>query len=123
MDPLKPIEGLSKGIEGQASPLAEIARDRYWRQRVQATSAVEAAIETHEVTEKQPEARSEKQSAQSHRTYAEFEINRETREISVRIIEAESGKLLRMIPADELAKEIIKGNLQPNQLRRRAIIV
>ena len=41
----------------------------------------------------------------------------------MRIIDADSGKLVRTIPPDELAKEIAKGNLQPAQLRRRAVLV
>jgi uncharacterized FlaG/YvyC family protein len=123
MDPIKPVEGILKDAEGQASVLGQLVRERYWQQQAQPLPAVEAADETTAVTKKHQGQVEEKSQDQKRHSYAEFEINRETREVTVRIIEAESGKLLRTIPPDELAKEIIKGNFQPNQLRRRAVIV
>ncbi|MEW5956171.1 MAG: flagellar protein FlaG [Chloroflexota bacterium] len=124
MDPIKPIEGILKDGEGQASVLAEVVRDSYWKHKAQETPAIEASEEATDDTTKRGHNQDESKSQVSmHRTYAEFEINRETREIIVRIIDAESGSLVRTIPPDELAKEIIKGNLNPNQLRRRAILV
>jgi uncharacterized FlaG/YvyC family protein len=80
-----------------------VAHERYWRQQAQDVPVIEAGREAA--------------AAISH-TYAEFGINRETREVIVRIIDAESGKLVRTLPPDKLVKEI-----QPNQLRRRAVLV
>lgn len=121
MEPIKPIDGVRKDTEEQAAALSGAVRDRYWQQRAQATPSVESAKETSKITEKRQNEDKEKSPAQMHRTYAEFEVNQETGEVMVRIIEAESGKLVRTIPPDELVKEIIKGNFRPNQLRRRAI--
>lgn len=124
MDSIKPVDGISKENEGQALVLAEVARERYWKnQRVQTLQTLEASDQTQDTPEKRREANAEKNQNQSHHTYAEFQINRETREIIVRIVDAESGKLIRTIPPDELAKEIIKGNFQPKQLRHRAVFV
>ncbi|MFN8455273.1 MAG: flagellar protein FlaG [Anaerolineae bacterium] len=121
MEPIKPIDGIRKDTEEQTAALAGAIRDRYWQQRAQTTPAVESTKETSRVTERRQNEDKEKSSIQTHRTYAEFEVNQETGEVLVRIIEAESGKLVRTIPPDELVKEIIKGNFRPNQLRRRAI--
>lgn len=123
MDPIKPIERILKDGEGQASVLAEVVRERYWKQKAQALPTVEPGAEAAGPAKKQPEHDPDNPPIQAQRTYAEFEINRETHEVIVRVIDAESGKLVRTIPPDELAKEIIKGNFKPNQLRRRAIIV
>lgn len=123
MDPIKPIEGILKDSEGQALALADVVRERYWKQKAAETPPVEASAEAPELAHKRQEHEANNSPAQAQRTYAEFEINRETREVIVRVIDAESGKLIRTIPPDELAKEIIKGNFQPNQLRRRAIII
>jgi uncharacterized FlaG/YvyC family protein len=121
MEPIKPFEGSRRDAEEQASALAEAVRERYWQQHAQTTQPVESAKEASQVTEKRPNQDEEKQSPQVHRTYAEFEVNQETGEVLVRIIEAESGKLIWTLPPDELVKEIIKGNVRPNQLRRCAI--
>lgn len=121
MEPIKPIDGIRRDTEEQSLALNGIVYERYWQQRAQISPAVESAKETSKVTEKYPDQDKEKPPAQMHRTYAEFEVNQETGEVMVRIIEAESGKLIRTIPPDELVKEIIKGNFRPNQLRRRAI--
>jgi len=123
MDPIKPIEGILKDGEGQASALAEVVRDSYWKQKAQETPVVEASEESSDTTQKGYDQEEATTRAPMQRTYAEFEINRETREVIVRIIDAENGRLIRTIPPDELAKEIIKGNLYPRQLRRRAILV
>jgi len=121
VDPIKPIEGAIKDAEGQASALAGMVRQRYWQQRARSLPPVEGNQESPEIGEKQHGQPEEPPAQQTYQTFAEFEINRDTREVIVRIIEAETGKLIRTIPPDELAKEIIKGNFQPNQLRRRAV--
>ncbi len=127
VDSIKPVEGTIKDAEGQASALAEVVRTRYWKQLAQKMPPVEATEESglKELKEENRpvvEAKTEP-TVKTRHTYAEFEINQDTREISVRIFDAESGELVRTIPPDELAKEIAKGNLQPNQLRRRAVFV
>ncbi len=38
------------------------------------------------------------------RTYAQFEVNSETHEVSVRIVDMESGEVVRTIPPDELSR-------------------
>lgn len=38
------------------------------------------------------------------RTYAQFEVNSETHEVSVRIVDRETGEVVRTIPPDELAR-------------------
>lgn len=126
MEPIKPVEGIVKDAEGQSAALADMVRARYWKQMAQKLPPVESGEET---TKAKPEQKnktadvSSKPKMQARHTFAEFEINQETREVLVRIYDAESGELVRSIPPDELAKEIAKGNLQPNQLRRRAVFV
>ena len=123
MEPIKPIEGTLKDGEGQASVLAEVVRENYWKQRAQEMPAVESSDGASGPAQKQQGQDQEKPARVGpQRTYAEFEINQDTREVIVRIIDAETGKLVRCIPPEELAKEIVKGNLYPNQLRRRAIL-
>ncbi len=124
MEPIKPIEGHLKDAEGQSSALAEVVRARYWKQLAQKLPPVEASEEAQIGDEKHHPAEEQKTGhPQARHTYAEFEINQETREVLVRIFDAESGDLVRTIPPDELAKEIAKGNFQPNQLRRRAVFI
>jgi uncharacterized FlaG/YvyC family protein len=124
VEPIKPIEGHLKDAEGQSSALADVVRARYWEQLAQKLPPVESSEEADVSDEQQPNA-AEKQAPKfaGRHTYAEFEINRETREVFVRIFDADSGDLVRSIPPEELAKEIAKGNLLPNQLRRRAVFV
>jgi len=52
----------------------------------------------------------ERQAAISH-TYAQFEVDSESHKISVRIIDAQSGKIIRSIPPDELSRLISDQNL------------
>jgi uncharacterized FlaG/YvyC family protein len=124
MEPIKPIEGVLEDSQGQGSVLAEVVRDHYWRQHSQEVPAVEAGEDSSRITERQQGRPEEKGiPAKPRRTYAEFEVNRDTREVTVRIIDADSGKLVRTIPPEELAREIAKGNFDPKQLRRRAVLI
>ena len=123
MNPIKPIERILKAGEGQPSVLVDVVRERYWKQKAQETPPVEASEEADELTQKQQKHEEDNSPVQTQRTYAEFEINQDTREVSVRIIDASSGDLIRTIPADKLAEEIVKGNLHPNQLRHRGVLV
>jgi len=125
VEPIKPIEGMLKDGEGQASIMADVMRKSYWKQKAQETPKVEAGDASAKAKEKKQNDVADKNQAKikSSRTYAEFEINKETREVLVRIFDADSGELVRSIPPDELAKELVRGNLMPNQLRRRAILV
>lgn len=124
VEPIKPVEGQLKDAEGQTSALAEVVRARYWKQLAQKMPAVEAGEEAAIKNGQQSSPDQQKHpKVQTRHTYAEFEINRETHEVFVRIFDADSGDLVRTIPPEELAKEIAKGNLQPNQLRRRAVFI
>lgn len=126
MEPVKPIEGNLRDAEGQSSALADMVRARYWKQMAQKLPPVESGEEitnSEAKPEKQPEAKPVEPAVKTRHTYAEFEINKETREVLVRIFDADSGELVRSIPPEDLAKEIARGNLQPNQLRRRAVFV
>ena len=132
MEPIKPIEGTLKDGEGQASALAEVVRTRYWQQFAQKMPPVQkngeaASPENNRngspVAENKVAETKEPRIRRTRHTYAEFEVNQDSREVQVRIFDAENGKLIRTIPPEELAKEIANGNLQPNQLRRRAVFV
>jgi len=124
VDSIKPVEGTIKDAEGQASALAEVVRTRYWKQLAQKMPPVEASEEAKLTEEKQPPVEEQKtNTVKTRHTYAEFEINQDTREVLVRIFDAESGDLVRTIPPEELAEEIARGNFQPNQLRRRAVFI
>jgi uncharacterized FlaG/YvyC family protein len=124
VEPIKPIEGMLRDGEGQASVMAGVVRENYWKQKAQEVPEVESGEEAGKAD--QQEKASPKDQAPTMRTshtYAEFEINKDTREVIVRIIDGETGNLVRTIPPDELAKELIRGKLLPNQLRRRAILI
>lgn len=123
MEPIKPVEGVAKDAEGQSTALAEVVRARYWKQLAQKMPPVEAAEELPQAEVKPEDNAVTKLTNKIRHTYAEFEINQETREVQVRIFDAESGEIVRTIPPEELAKEIARGNFQPNQLRRRAVFV
>lgn len=123
MDPIKPLEGVGREVQGQESPLAEMVRENYWKQRAKKAATVEANKEAADLAGKGQNLTEEQSEAKisGRHTYAEFEIDQETREVLVRIIDAESGELVRSIPPEKLAEEIAKGKLHPNQLRRRAV--
>lgn len=124
MEPIKPVEANSKNTQGQGSVLAEVLRESYWKQQAQKeTSTVEASEKSLDSAQKRHDDSTVENRLQMRHTYAEFEINQDTREVTVRIIDSDSGKLVRTIPPEKLAEEIVKGNFRPNQLRRRAILV
>lgn len=124
VEPIKPIEGMLKDSEGQASAMAEVMRENYWKQKSQELPKVEAGEEsTKSDLKEKTEPKDHAVQVKTRHTYAEFEVNKDTQEVIVRIIDSETGKLVRTIPPDELAKEIVKGNFQPSQLRRRAVFV
>ncbi|MFQ5612182.1 MAG: flagellar protein FlaG [Anaerolineae bacterium] len=119
MDPINPIQGTLKDTQGQTLALNEVAREGYWKQQAQEMPAVEASEKSADIADKRQQE-AEPQQPQRPRTYAEFEINKETHEVIVRIIDANNGKLVRVIPPDQLAKEIVRGNLLWGR-RRRAV--
>lgn len=128
MDLVKPIEGAVNDVRGQGIAVAQQLQARYYEQRAQQLpptpppDAGEAvAEERREPSRPAEEARA--QTVSMRHTYAEFEVSRENHEVTVRIIDAQTGKLVRTIPPEELAREIARGNLYPNQLRRRAVFV
>ncbi len=126
MDPIKPIEGTVSNAQEQALSLTEVMREHYWRQQAeQATHTVVASDKSVEVAvkrEKQPTKKAPVQVSNSvHNTYAEFTVDRDSHKVIVRIIDGNSGELVRTIPPEDLAKEIAKGRLSQNQIRRRSI--
>ncbi len=126
MDPIKPIEGTISNAQEQALALTEVMRERYWQQRAeQTTRTVREPDEAVEVATRQRQQQSDKPvqsaSATLHNTYAEFSVDRDTHKVVVRIIDGNSGELIRTIPPEDLAKEIAKGKLQTSQIRRRSI--
>lgn len=126
MEPIKPIEGIGKSNQSQGSPLNQVIYENYWQKRAkEKVSSVEGGGDAGETANDhhQPKSEEEHVKIQMSHTYAEFEIDQETREVLVRIIDGESGKLVRSIPPEKLAEEIAKGNLYPHQLRRRAVLV
>ncbi len=126
MDPIKPIEGTVSNAQEQAIALTEVMRERYWQQRAEkATNTVkepDTAVEvsTRQQKQKQPEKPAEAASTLPN-TYAEFSVDRDTHRVVVRIIDGDSGELIRTIPPEKLAKEIANGKLQQNRIRRRDI--
>jgi uncharacterized FlaG/YvyC family protein len=105
-------------MQGQPLALAEAARDRYWEQRAQEMPAVAASGEAEGADRRQGQAKSQRPAIR--RTYTEFEIDRDNHEVIVRIINAETGELIRTVPPDELAKELANGSLCLNRPRRVA---
>ncbi|MCB0209140.1 MAG: flagellar protein FlaG [Anaerolineae bacterium] len=126
MEPIRPIEGISKGNQSQGNPLNQVIYENYWQKRTkEKVSNVEASSDATGTANEHHQTKSDEKQVkiQMSHTYAEFEIDQETREVLVRIIDAESGKLVRSIPPEKLAEEIAKGNLYPHQLKRRAVFV
>jgi uncharacterized FlaG/YvyC family protein len=128
MDLVKPIEGALNDARGQGVAVVQQVQARYNEQRAQQLPPVEApdaseraAAERKERGNQAEEVRP--QHTSMRHTYAEFEVSRENHEVTVRIIDAQTGRLVRTIPPEELAREIARGNLYPNQLRRRAVFV
>ena len=125
MDPIKPIEGTVNNSQEQALALTEVMRERYWQQRAErATQTVHQPDEPVEVAtrhQKQPQKSTQPAPGNLYNTYAEFSVDRDTHKVVVRIIDGNSGELIRTIPPEDLAKEIAKGKLHQNQIRRRNI--
>jgi len=114
-------------VRGQSIAVAQQLQARYNEQRAQQLPPPPPADASERVAEERREHRpTEEARAQTigmRHTYAEFEVSRENHEVTVRIIDGQTGKLIRTIPPEELAREIARGNLYPNQLRRRAVFV
>jgi uncharacterized FlaG/YvyC family protein len=124
MEPIKPIEGNVKDAQGQGSMMTEVLRENYWKQRSQQdVQTVKASEDSREIPDEKYKNSAKEHQPQMRHTFAEFEINQDTHEVFVRILDANSGELIRTIPADKLAEEIAKGNLHPNQLRHRGVLV
>ncbi len=125
MDPIKPIEGTISNAQEQALALTEVMRERYWQQRAEQTTRTvrepDEAVEVATRQKQQPDKRAQSATATLPNTYAEFSVDRDTHKVVVRIIDGNSGELIRTIPPEDLAKEIAKGKLQTSQIRRRSI--
>ncbi len=125
MDPIKPIEGTVSNAQEQAIALTEVMRERYWQQQARKTTKVvkapDTAVEVATRQKKQPDKSAETAKNVLPNTYAEFSVDRNTHRVVVRIIDGNSGELIRTIPPEKLAKEIASGKLQRNRVRRRDI--
>lgn len=125
MDPIKPIEGTVSNSQEQAQALTEAMRERYWQQRAEKTSnTVEQSDQTAETKtppKEKPAKPAPKSATGAFNTYAEFSVDRDTKRVIVRIIDGNSGELVRTIPPEDLAKEIAKGKLKTTQIRRRSL--
>ena len=128
MDLIKPIERDVNEARGQKTIVAEAAQERRYEQAAARLPAVEAADRAQRIKESDskpappPEAKPAPVASASH-TDLEYKVNKDTGDVTVLVRDRESGKLLRTIPADELAHELARGNLQPNRLRRQAVLV
>lgn len=124
MDPIKPIEGTASNTKEQAIALTEVMRERYWQQRAekntQTVKAPDEAVELATRQKKEPDKPAPSSNSVMN-TYAEFSVDRDTHRVMVRIIDGNSGELIRTIPPENLAKELANGKLQRNQIRRRNI--
>jgi hypothetical protein len=128
MDLVKPIEGVLNDVKGQNIAVAQQMQARYNEQRAQPLPPPPPPDASERAGDDrgergQPAEQARTQPTNMRYTYAEFEVSRENHEVTVRIIDGQTGKLVRTIPPDELAREIARGNLYPNQLRRRAVFV
>ncbi len=125
MDPIKPIEGTISNAQEQALALTEVMRERYWQQRAEQTTRTvrepDEAVEVATRQKQQPDKQAQPAAATLPNTYAEFSVDRDTHKVVVRIIDGNSGELIRTIPPEDLAKEIAKGKLRTSQIRRRSI--
>ncbi len=114
MDLIKPVARVVDDIQGQGIALAEIVRERQYKQRAQELPAVSQTDTAQEIAKKRSGTR---------QAYAQFEVSRDTHDVTVRIIDAQTGELIRTIPPEDLAREIAEGKLHPDQMRRRAVLV
>ncbi len=123
MDPIKPIEGTVNNAQEQALALTEAMRERYWQQQAEKTTrtvkAPNNAVEVATRQKQQPNKPTPPTVNNLHNTYAEFSVDHDTKRVIVRIIDGNSGELIRTIPPEDLAKEIAKGKLRQDQIRRR----
>jgi uncharacterized FlaG/YvyC family protein len=130
MEPIRPIDGItSDNNQTQAIVAAEIMRERFSTQRAQEMAPVEKSENNSAADNDRKDAAQESkvtaETSQStsavRRTYFEFEINRDTNEVLMRIFDADSGNLVRVIPPEDLAKELATGNLPMARMRRLTI--
>lgn len=129
MEPIKPIEGTVNNGQEQALALSEVIRERYWNHRAeQIKSTVNAGDKSSgskSATEEQPKrahrVKDDEPTFNISNTYAEFSVDSETNEVVVRIIDGNSGELVRTLPPEKLVEEIAHGKFKPEQIRRRNI--
>jgi len=126
MEPIRPIEGVVPDKQTQAMAMADIVRERYYSQRAHEAVPVEPGENAAETSDKEKhklssESKPLPQAGAVRHTYAEFDVNQETRDVLVRIFDSDSGELVRVIPPDQLAKEIASGDLPLARMRRLTI--
>lgn len=128
MDYVQPVGSVSGDVQGQGAVTAEIVRERYAQLIEQKVKEVEASAEGQSVLERKRKDAGQEQTAPPPVTAArhirtEFEVDEETHDVTVRMFDADTGALVRTIPPEELAQEIIKSNLVPNRVRARSLFV
>ena len=129
MEPIRPMENdvTADNRQTQSLAMAEVMRERYATQRAREMAPADPSHNADETDRRQDEkshhraAEAKSQAFTMRRTYAEFDVNQETREVSVRILDADSGDVIRVIPADDLVKELASGNLPTTKMRRLTI--
>jgi uncharacterized FlaG/YvyC family protein len=124
MDFVQPVGRTLSDIQGQAAAQVEIVRERYRQQQSKEIPIIKANDESQAITEKR------RKDADPNITrvgilrhvYVEFEVDHNTREVTTRFIDADSGNLIRTIPVDKLAEEIMNGSLDSSLLRIRTVL-
>jgi uncharacterized FlaG/YvyC family protein len=117
MDPIKPIEGALSSIQSQSLVLVDVVRERYWKEKAKANLPVDSSG-LSQASSGTAKEKSQPKISQTNRTYAEFEVPPGSKDVIVRIIDANSGLVIRTIPAEELTKELSQDDLKSLQRRR-----
>lgn len=128
MDYVQPVGSVSGDVQGQGAVTAEIVRERYAQLIEQKVKEVEAGTESQALVERRHKDGSREQASSAPAGTArhirtEFDVDEETHDVTVRMFDSDTGALVRTIPPEELAQEIIKSNLVPNRVRARSMLV
>jgi uncharacterized FlaG/YvyC family protein len=125
MDFVKPVSGVLSDAQGQGAAAVEIIRERYRQQQAREVPNVKAGDESQPVVERRRRDGEQEAVALTstlRHVYADFEVDHSTREVTMRLFDADTGELVRTIPADQLADEILKGSFVPNHMRIRTVL-
>jgi hypothetical protein len=120
MGPITPLEGVWIDTRDRVYSLTDRIRSFYATRPPQKGMIAEAMTERIQAPV-QPVDAVEPSSPVEHwlrETYTEYEVRQETNELIVRIIDAGSGEIVRVVPAEELAKELANQSQPMVQARR-----